>query len=373
MPRAFEFSAALLAWFERHGRHDLPWQHEPTPYRIWVSEIMLQQTQVETVMPYFARFIGHFPTIAALAAAPLDQVLHLWSGLGYYARARNLHRAAHRVIDRHGGVLPDAVETLQTLPGIGRSTAGAIVALAFGRRAVILDGNVKRVLARCHALDDPPTIAAGERRLWQLAEQYTPQQRVAAYTQAIMDLGATVCTRERPACDRCPLAAACVAQRQRRATDYPRRRPARGQPVRTARWLLIVRADGEVLLERRPPTGLWGGLWCLPECALDEDPREFARSRLGIDIDLGDELPRISHRFTHFRLEATPLRCAPSGGARRLMASGDRLWYNVARPAAIGIATPVSQLLKNPAVFHQPVMSVANDPDRGVKTHGPTG
>lgn len=346
LPESSGFSRSLLDWFDRHGRHDLPWQRDPDAYRIWVSEIMLQQTQVETVIPYFQRFIDRFPTVAALAGAGIDDVLHLWSGLGYYARARNLHRAAGIIVGKFNGTVPNDGDALRALPGIGRSTAGAILALAYGRRAAILDGNVKRVLARYHAIEEPATSAAGERQLWRFAERYTPADRVREHTQAIMDLGAMVCTRAQPDCTACPLRSSCAAQALGRPQDYPRRRATRPQPVRETRWLIIQSHDGSVLLERRPPVGVWGGLWCLPECAPNEDAAGSARTRLGLEVTVGDPLPMLSHRFTHFRLDVTPLRCELQQGDRQLMDSPDRLWYKAERPAAVGIATPVQKILK---------------------------
>ncbi len=265
-----QFSAALLDWYDHHGRRDLPWQSEPTPYRVWVSEIMLQQTQVSTVIPYYRRFMQSFPDVAALAAAGQDQVLHHWSGLGYYARARHLHAAAQRVV-QSGGAFPDTLEAVMALPGVGRSTAGAILALACAQRHPILDGNVKRVLARFHAVDGWPGQATVQKRLWQLAEMYTPHARVAHYTQAIMDLGATLCTRGRPDCGQCPVRSGCAAHGSSRQADYPAPRPARILPVRTVTMLLLGNQASELLLERRPPTGIWGGLWSFPELAADTD------------------------------------------------------------------------------------------------------
>ena len=273
------FAERLLAWFADHGRHDLPWQRDPSPYGVWVSEIMLQQTQVATVIPYYERFMARFPDLAALAEAPLDEVLAHWSGLGYYARARNLHRAARQAMAEHGGRLPETIDALQALPGIGRSTAGAILSLALGQRHPILDGNVKRVLARHAAVAGWPGKAAVQRTLWELAEARTPRRRVADYNQAMMDLGATLCTRARPACERCPVAADCRAREQGLQTDYPGPRPRRELPERQVQMLLVRDPQGRVLLERRPPQGVWGGLWCLPELATEADPLARCRER----------------------------------------------------------------------------------------------
>ncbi|MDQ1342721.1 MAG: A/G-specific adenine glycosylase, partial [Pseudomonadota bacterium] len=263
--RALRFAPRLLAWFETDGRKDLPWQRDPDPYRVWVSEVMLQQTQVAAVIPYFEAFTRRFPDARSLAEARLDEVLHLWSGLGYYARARNLHRAAQAVIDRHSGNFPRDLESVMALPGIGRSTAGAILALSGGERHPILDGNVKRVLARQFGVEGYPGEAAVEACLWALAEACMPYGRLAEYTQAIMDLGATVCTRSRPACLLCPVNDSCVARIESREHQLPTPRPRAARPSRAA-WLVVAMRGGhKVLLERRPPSGIWGGLWGLPE------------------------------------------------------------------------------------------------------------
>jgi A/G-specific adenine glycosylase len=339
----------LLPWYRDHGRRDLPWQREPTPYRVWISEIMLQQTRVATVVPYFERFVARFPGVRALAEAPLDEVLHLWSGLGYYARARNLQAAARIACERYAGALPEDLPGLMTLPGIGRSTAGAILALALGQRHAILDGNVKRVLCRYHAIDDWPGSPPVERRLWMLAERHTPAARVAEYTQAIMDLGARLCTRTAPACGRCPIRHGCLARRHHQQTELPRQRPARPLPLRRTGFLILTNGAGEVLLERRPPAGLWGGLWAFPECSADGDPETHCRA-LGLE-PLAMQRGRVfRHVFTHFRLEIHPIYM--NVGHRnvrvvrgQVMEGGARVWYNKQRPAPLGLATPVAALL----------------------------
>ncbi len=301
------FAQRLLDWFDIHGRHDLPWQHPRAPYRVWLSEIMLQQTQVAAVIPYFERFIARFPDLAALAAAPVDDVLAQWSGLGYYARARNLHRCAQRIIAEHGGQFPRSLEALTALPGIGRSTAAAILAQAWGERAAILDGNVRRVLARHAAVDGWPGAPRVQRHLWTLAESLLPDERLADYTQALMDLGATVCTTRRPVCTQCPLAADCAAYQQDTVARFPQPKPRRIRPRRQARLLLAYDGSGALLLERRAPVGIWGGLWCPP--LLDDarlasaDAAQLLESAHGIEI-----LPLIAHGFTHFELELQPLR-----------------------------------------------------------------
>ncbi|HRP35197.1 MAG TPA: A/G-specific adenine glycosylase [Gammaproteobacteria bacterium] len=339
------FAAELLRWYDRAGRHDLPWQSEPSPYRVWVSEIMLQQTQVATVIPYFRRFMARFPDVATLAAAPRDEVLHHWSGLGYYARARNLHEAAQRIVARHAGRFPESLAEARALPGVGRSTAAAILALALGQRHAILDGNVKRVLARHHAVPGWPGAAKVERQLWALAEHYTPAARVRDYTQAIMDLGATVCRRSRPACGDCPVAAGCEARRLGRQAEYPAPRPRRTRPLRHARMLLLNDADGALLLEQRPPQGIWGGLWCLPELG-DESPLEWGLRALGTLIETAEPMAPIRHGFTHFELEieAVPARVAAVPAA--LMETDRWVWYNARSPLKLGLAAVVRRLIE---------------------------
>jgi A/G-specific adenine glycosylase len=338
------FADRLLDWFDEHGRHDLPWQVDVTPYRVWVSEIMLQQTQVQTVIPYFERFMIRFPGVGDLADAPVDEVLHLWSGLGYYARARNLHRAAIRIRDEHGGELPAELEALVALPGIGRSTAGAILALARGQRHPILDGNVKRVLCRHRGVQGWPGRSAVLKELWALAEALTPQARVDAYTQAIMDLGATLCRRSRPACDDCPVTADCVARREQRQAELPARRTRRERPLRHATMLLVRDGAGRVLLRRRPADGLWGGLWGLPEPDDAQDVARWCETRLGVRPDTIRALAPLRHGFTHFELEIRPLRLEVDG-ARCAMAGDGWLWYNPRSPARIGLAAVVGRLL----------------------------
>jgi len=341
-----EFAARVLAWFDRHGRKDLPWQREPEPYRVWVSEIMLQQTQVQTVIPYFERFVDRFPDVAALAGAPLDAVLHLWSGLGYYARARNLHRAAQLVRDRHGGALPTSLHDLAALPGIGRSTAGAILSLALGQRQPILDGNVKRVLARIFAVAGWPGQAAVAQRLWQLADALTPQERAGHYNQAMMDLGATLCTRSRPDCPECPVAQSCAARLAGNAADYPGRKPTRVLPVREAYLLIVTDPAGRVLLERRPPTGVWGGLWSLPQTELDGDPVAWCSDRrLGGGARVTSRWPVRRHTFSHFHLDLHPVEIRLERPGLRALDGDGRVWYNPGDPDARGLAAPIRQLL----------------------------
>ncbi len=340
-----DFARRVLAWYRRAGRKDLPWQCAPTPYRVWVSEIMLQQTRVATVIPYYRRFLERFPDVRALAAASLDEVLHHWSGLGYYARGRNLHRAACLVCERHGGGFPADLESVEALPGVGRSTAGAILALSAGRRHPILDGNVKRVLARCFAVDGWPGRSAVARRLWELAGTCTPRRDVAAYTQAIMDLGATLCTRTRPDCDACPLAEGCAARRLGRQAEFPGPRPRRVLPERSTRMLLLRDDAGAVLLVRRPPTGIWGGLWGFPEVPGDRDAVQWCREHLGVEIGTPRPWPALTHTFTHFRLRILPLYARARPATAALMEAEGALWYNTCDPPTGGLAAPVRRLL----------------------------
>jgi A/G-specific adenine glycosylase len=337
-------SKLLLAWFERHGRHDLPWQHPRSPYRVWVSEIMLQQTQVSTVIPYFERFMERFPDIPSLARASRDEVLHLWTGLGYYARARNLHRAAQQIEDQHQGRFPRDFDAVLALPGIGRSTAGAILAQALDQRYAILDGNVKRVLTRYHAISGWPGSKPVENTLWQLAEAATPSQRVADYTQAIMDLGATVCGRT-PACNVCPLRTACRAYAEGNPRAFPTPRPRKTLPVRETTMLLLQNPEGLLLLEQRPAVGIWGGLWSLPECPPEEEPAEFCQSTLGLVMQNAKPGPRLRHTFSHFHLDISTLRAAVVIAKQTIMEGRPQVWYNCEQPDVRGLPAPVKTLL----------------------------
>jgi A/G-specific adenine glycosylase len=335
---------ALLDWWAQYGRKDLPWQRDPTPYRVWVSEIMLQQTQVTTVLRYYDRFTAAFPEVPALAAAPVDRVLHLWSGLGYYARARNLHRAAAQIVDQHAGKVPEDFLQLLALPGIGRSTAGAILALARNRRYPILDGNAKRVLARYFGVAGWPGQSALARELWQLADDCTPAVDVGRYTQAIMDLGATVCGRGQPDCPSCPLAGCCVAHRTGQVQDIPAARPKRERPRRETVALLVTRDDGSVLLERRPAGGIWGGLWGLPETAFATDVNAWCERR-GYQPRHVERRPTLTHGFTHFELDIHPVLVRVDGVRGGVMEGDGWLWYNQRDPAEVGLAAPVARLL----------------------------
>ncbi len=351
----------LLPWFEVHGRRNLPWQQNPTPYRVWISEVMLQQTQVETVKPYFERFIARFPDAVTLAAAPLDEVLRLWSGLGYYARARNLQRGAAEIVAHHGGRLPKSLDELIALPGIGRSTAGAILALAHGQRHPILDGNVKRVLARVFLVKEAPASTIGTKKLWEHAVACTPTTRVAEYTQAIMDLGATVCTRANPACDRCPLRVRCAAF----ATGSVSKLPAlkRRAPRRLRRsHMLFVLGSGRVFLERRPPHGIWGGLWAPPEFPEAEAAQAWAASRFTNPGLSAKRLPVLRHAFTHFDLDIEPWVLEIPGVPREVAEEGTR-WHKLIELHAVGLPAPVAKLLKE----------CVNDQDGSVRRARPRG
>ena len=339
------FADALLAWFDDHGRHDLPWQHPRDAYRVWLSETMLQQTQVATVIGYFGRFVAALPTLRDLAAAPEDQVLALWSGLGYYRRARFLHRAAQICVERHGGELPRDFDALAALPGIGRSTAGAILAQAHGLRFPILDGNVKRVLARYHGIHGHPGESAVEKQLWRHADAHTPATRVADYTQAIMDLGATVCTRSKPRCEACPLAEGCIALRNGLVAQLPSPKPAKTTPTRDTVMLILRDTHGRMLLERRGPQGVWPGLWSLPEATGMDAAWRSARQHARIDD--AQALAPFTHVFSHYKLRIEPLlfdNAAPTHG----IADNPHLrWCDAGELATLGLPAPVRKLLQN--------------------------
>ncbi len=337
------FARALVRWQARHGRHDLPWQRTRDAYRIWLSEVMLQQTQVATVIPYYERFLARFPDVKSLAGAPLDDVLALWSGLGYYSRARNLHAAAQVAVESYGGGFPRTREALAALPGVGRSTAAAIAVFAFGGREAILDGNVKRVLARHFAVRGYPGEKRIENRLWKIAEAQLPAKNIERYTQALMDLGAGVCARKRPACASCPLRMSCEAHARGKEEAYPAPRPRRVLPRREISMLLLLR-KGEVLLEKRPPTGVWGGLWCLPEMPVGADPREYCERRFGAKRIHATHLPLLRHGFTHFTLDVTPVVCRLEVAAS-ILAEPGKVWLVLEEAAQAAIPAPVRKLL----------------------------
>ncbi len=346
-PADTTFATRLIAWQTVHGRNDLPWQNTRNPYRIWLSEIMLQQTQVGTVIPYYLKFLEHFPDVASLARADEDDVLRLWSGLGYYSRARNLHRAAQQVMEVHGGKFPEQRELLEALPGLGRSTAAAIAAFAFEAREAILDGNVKRVLARHFAVAGFPGDGKVAEQLWARAESLLPERGVARYTQALMDLGATVCTRK-PECDRCPVKDTCVALAQDNVLGFPSPRPRKAVPERETVMLILMRED-EILLEKRPGTGIWGGLWSFPEVegkvATEADVEVACAERFGCKLMKTERLAPFAHTFTHFRLQITPLLCSV-GKPRPGVQSGGTLWMTPNDAEKAAVPTPVRKLLK---------------------------
>ncbi|HPE61023.1 MAG: A/G-specific adenine glycosylase [Thiothrix sp.] len=341
------FAVHVLDWYDQHGRRHLPWQQNPTLYRVWVSEIMLQQTQVATVIPYYQRFMARFPDLITLADADTDQVLKHWEGLGYYSRARNLHRCAQVIRDQHHGRFPTDLETVMNLPGIGRSTAGAILSLAQGQAHPILDGNVKRVLARYHAIQGYPGINAVQQQLWQHAERHLPDQRNAAYTQAMMDLGAMLCTRSKPACLLCPLRAGCQAARQGNPQDYPGRKPARVLPEKTRFALVLRNPSGDILLEQRPPTGVWGGLWSFPEFPDRHSALVKLSELAGRDSAAGlHELPLQTHAFSHYRLQLQLLLADLGTPETGIMEAGQQLWYKAGTEFGGGLSSAAQQLLK---------------------------
>jgi len=339
------FADRVLDWFDQHGRKDLPWQRDISAYRVWISEIMLQQTQVKTVIPYYERFMAAYPTVEDLAGAALDEVLHLWTGLGYYARARNLHRAAVMVCEEWDGEFPGEVDELETLPGVGRSTAGAIASIARGRRAVILDGNVKRVLARHDAVEGWPGTASIHRRLWELADQHTPTERCADYTQAIMDLGATLCTRSAPDCASCPVASDCEALAMGRQPDFPGKKPRKALPVKSTTFVMVRAANGDIWLQRRPASGIWGGLWCFPELADATGVDDWCIDRWGITPAVTEHWQPFRHTFSHYHLDIQPVQVNLDETPAGIMEATDQLWYNRRLPPSIGLAAPVAALL----------------------------
>ncbi len=340
-----DFAQKLLAWYDQHGRRDLPWKQSMTPYRVWLAEIMLQQTQVKTVRDYFLRFTERFPDLHTLADAPLDAVLTQWAGLGYYARARNLHRAAQWIHDHHGGVFPQDFQQVIALPGIGRSTAGAILAQAFNQRWPILEGNVKRVLSRFHEIEGYSGEPAVETTLWALADRHTPSERVADYTQAIMDLGATLCTRA-PQCIACPQQSECGAFRHQRVTALPVPKPKKVLPTRHTTLLLIEQANDAIWLERRPEKGIWGGLWSLPEVATDDDdPTQTWQQKLGVVLISKQKWARLRHSFTHFHLEMEVERWQVSRLENETVEESTGLWYDPKTLAAVALAAPIQKLL----------------------------
>ena len=340
-----QFSHAVLRWFDCYGRHDLPWQKKVTPYRVWVSEIMLQQTQVSTVIPYFQRFIKRFPSIKVLALATLDEVLVYWSGLGYYARAHNLHRTAKIIQETYYGLF-SIVDTLSDLPGIGRSTAGAILSFGLHRYAVILDGNIKRVLARYTALDSPINQKTGINSLWYLAEKYTPQNRCWNYNQAMMDIGAMICTRTNPKCFLCPLRQNCRAYYLSRQTEFPIKKAKKKRLHKAVNLLLLKNTTGEILLEKRPPIGIWGGLWSFPECPIEEDIQQWCQMKLALKVIICKRWDYLFHQFSHFEFEIRPVLLQVKADQTQIVECCSQIWYKGHSALPGGIAAPVAFLLK---------------------------
>ena len=343
MQASTDFAVRLLAWFDEHGRKDLPWQRPVDPYRTWISEIMLQQTQVQTVIPYFERFMERVPEVTALANAAQDEVLQHWSGLGYYARARNLHKAARVVRDEFDGVFPATLEDLMALPGIGRSTAGAILSLSMGQRHPILDGNVKRVLARHEAVDGWPGKTSVATALWEIAERNTPHDRVADYTQAIMDLGATLCVRARPACERCPVATDCTALIKGSATLFPGRKPKKDKPLRSTTMVFAL-GDGCLYMERRPEAGIWGGLWSLPEVN-GTGVEEWCIDRLGSAPTSMESWATLRHSFSHYDLDIRPIVVRIAAPLSKVADFADARWHRLDDELPGGVAAPVNKLI----------------------------
>ncbi len=338
------FANCLLKWYQRHGRHDLPWQKNKSLYSVWVSEIMLQQTQVVTVIPYYQNFMQRFHDIATLAAATQDEALRYWAGLGYYRRARNLHKAASSIVESSQGAFPVTYREVLALPGIGPSTAGAILAQATGQRHAILDGNVKRVLARYQAIEGWPGKKTIEKQLWEYAELYTPKSNVADYTQAIMDLGATLCTRSSPKCDACPLVSDCKAHQLNLTTELPTKKPKKTIPVKQKRFLIIRNKHGEMLMEKRPPSGIWGGMWSLPELTMDEAVDVAVERNWQLMVDSYNDLPSFRHTFSHFHLDITPCEVDVKAVSGAVADGGRYQWH--ADLALLALAAPVSAIIQ---------------------------
>lgn len=341
-----QFAKKLLAWHDIHGRKNLPWQQPITPYRVWISEIMLQQTQVAAVVPYFVRFIEQFPTVQTLAQATEDEVLQLWTGLGYYARARYLHHTAKIITQQHQGKFPDQLERLQTFPGIGRSTASAILSIAMGKQTAVLDGNVKRVFTRLYAIEGWPGKYEVLAKLWTIAQQHMAKNRAGDYTQAIMDFGATFCVRSKPLCTTCPFNNNCQAYQQKRVHEFPYKNPKiKKLPVQSTRMILLQNAQGAVLLQKRPPVGIWGGLWSFPECKTDENPISWCQQKLGFKAKIIKEWPSFRHTFSHFHLDITPVQMEAEHQQISLSDAIDQVWHKLSDKPRGGFSTPVQRLL----------------------------
>ena len=339
------FHEQLLNWYDMHGRKDLPWQHEITPYHIWLSEIMLQQTQVSTVIPYYLRFITQYGDITALASAKLDDILSLWTGLGYYARARNLHKTANILVKQHHAEMPFSIDELVALPGIGRSTAGAIMALAHHQNHPILDGNVKRVLARYAGVSGWPGKKSVEQKLWEIAESLLPDERIANYTQAQMDLGATICKRNKPLCLQCPLNEDCKAFLLGKTELFPTSKPKKEISIRQTHWLIAQSINGEILLEQRPASGIWGGLWSFPEFDNSTELTFFSQEKLEVNPEGIQQQKQIRHTFTHFKLDITPYLVHSSDIYQKIDHNKIFDWYTIRDALQLGLPAPVKAFL----------------------------
>ncbi|WP_372828357.1 A/G-specific adenine glycosylase [Shewanella sp. UCD-KL12] len=338
------FSDRIINWYDKYGRKHLPWQLNKTPYKVWVSEIMLQQTQVSTVIPYYLKFMERFPNIDSLANAPQDEVLHHWTGLGYYARARNLHKSAQVIRDEYASIFPNDFDNVLALPGIGRSTAGAVLSLSLSQHHSILDGNVKRVLARHGAIEGWPGKKPVENKLWELTDKLTPAVNVQKYNQAMMDIGASICSRSKPLCSECPVALDCKAQLAGRQTEYPGKKPKKVIPAKSAFMLVLSRGD-EVFLEKRPPTGIWGGLWCFPEFSSHDELNSYLNS-IGLAFSLKEELAGFRHTFSHFHLDVSPINVeVKSWSDNQIMEDKPSLWYNLPHPPKVGLAAATERIL----------------------------
>lgn len=340
------FADRILEWYDLHGRKDLPWQQNPSAYKTWISEVMLQQTQVATVIPYYKRFIASFPSVRVLAEADIDKILEHWAGLGYYSRARNLHKAAQQMASLHDYCVPDDLADLCALAGIGRSTAGAILSLAYGQSQPILDGNVKRVLARYHAVSGWSGKSQVSKQLWALAEQHLPSTQNTSYTQAMMDLGATLCTRTRPRCDECPLNHDCRGLEEGEPCRYPESKPKKLIPNKTAYFLYLVDEKQQLLLAKRPPTGIWGGLWCLPQFDSESQLRQWLSTQLG-EVEYIKQMAIISHTFSHFKLQMIPLYFKTTTKSHGIMEANHFLWYNRGTQLQGGLPAPINTLIKD--------------------------
>ncbi|MFY7697673.1 MAG: A/G-specific adenine glycosylase [Legionella sp.] len=345
-PLQANFTEPLLEWFVTHGRKNLPWQNPRTPYRVWVSETMLQQTQVKTVIPYFNRFIERFPSIDVLASASEDDVLSHWSGLGYYSRARNLRKTANIITQQFHGHFPRHLKELQQLPGIGESTAAAIVSLAFNQPATILDGNVKRVLCRYFLIGGDPNQHVVKKKLWELANKCAPNDRCAEYTQAIMDLGATCCTVRQPNCENCPLKITCQAQLNNEVANYPQKKVIKKLPIRSKQFLLLYDEQEQIYLEKNPPVGLWGGLWCLPAIEIDQESTEYVSAQYNIRVIQMNEIMRFRHSFSHFHLDIKALALSTATNRTHSLDTPGQ-WFSTNQLKNLGLPKPITTIINH--------------------------